>query len=155
MLATHSSHAFPPPPDALYANSGGPSSRTRTETIRSSILGMSTGPIRCPLQLTVALDFGGLDPYSTMLVLLEWQGIADAQHLRDCFDDLPGPMLCIADPTVEPLLVASADAQLVLRAALLLGLCTAVFYDPSRPVIWTHASLTRRLRLYETEGFYA
>ena len=39
--------------------------------------------------------------------------------------------------------------------ALLLGLCTAWQYDPSRPVLWTRASLTRRVELYEPAGFYA
>ena len=46
-------------------------------------------------------------------------------------------------------------ADSVLEQALLLGLCTAYQYDPARPVLWTRASLTRRVELYEPAGFYA
>jgi hypothetical protein len=28
-------------------------------------------------------------------------------------------------------------------------------FDASRPVLWTRASLTRRLEVFEGEGFYA
>jgi hypothetical protein len=50
-----------------------------------------------------------------------------------------------------PLLVGERSG----RRALLLGLCTAYQYDPARPVLWTRASLTRRVELYEPAGFYA
>ena len=43
----------------------------------------------------------------------------------------------------------------VLEQALLLGLCTAQLFDATRPVLWTHASLTRGLELFDPEGFYA
>ena len=50
---------------------------------------------------------------------------------------------------------AGHDDDAILWQALLLGLCTAWQYDPSRPVLWTRASLTRRVELYEPAGFYA
>jgi hypothetical protein len=43
----------------------------------------------------------------------------------------------------------------VLRQAFLLGLCTSVRFDPARPVLWTQASLTRRLELFDVTEFYA
>jgi hypothetical protein len=38
---------------------------------------------------------------------------------------------------------------------LLLGLCTPFQYDPARPVLWTRASLLRRVELYQPAEFYA
>ena len=43
----------------------------------------------------------------------------------------------------------------ILEQALLLGLCTAQLFDPARPVLWTQASLTRGLELFDPAGFYA
>ena len=51
--------------------------------------------------------------------------------------------------------VGHATDESILEQALLLGLCTAFQYDPARPVLWTRASLTRRVELYEPRGFYA
>jgi len=51
--------------------------------------------------------------------------------------------------------VARATDDAILGQALLLGLCTTFQYDPARPVLWTRASLTRRVELYEPAGFYA
>jgi len=51
--------------------------------------------------------------------------------------------------------VSDPNRRRVLKQALMLGLCTAHLYDPARPVLWTAASLTRGLVLFEPEGFYA
>ena len=51
--------------------------------------------------------------------------------------------------------VSRAPDDEVLRHALLLGLCTAFQFDPARPVLWTRASLTRRVELFEPAGFYS
>jgi hypothetical protein len=56
---------------------------------------------------------------------------------------------------IAPDRVASLEPEVVLEQALVLGLSTKSLFDPTRPVIWTRASLTRRLNLYEVEGFYA
>jgi hypothetical protein len=42
----------------------------------------------------------------------------------------------------------------ILRDALILGLATASIYDPARSLLWTNASLTRRLELYDPRNFY-
>lgn len=140
---------------ALYANSGGPCSRTRTEAVRSSLLGDDEGPIRCPRVIRLAIDFGSDDPRETMYTLLHAQGLEHPEELRAVVDVLPEPMLCRVNASMKALNARSANPEMLLRAALLLGLSTAVFYDPARPVIWTKASLTRRLELFETAGFYA
>jgi hypothetical protein len=141
--------------DDILANSGGPMSRTRKEAVRSSLLGKRQGDIVCPRRMKLGLDFGGKDPLEVMIAMLAAGGIASPEGLRGVVGRIPGPMLCGVDPQIKPLRVEESDPNLVLRQAFLLGLCTAVFFDPSRPVLWTRASLTRRLALFETAGFYA
>ena len=51
--------------------------------------------------------------------------------------------------------VGSLPAIDALYQALVLGLCTTWCYDPQRPVLWTRASLTRQLELFDGRGFYA
>jgi hypothetical protein len=139
----------------LYeANSGGPSSRSRSEIVKSSVLGRADTTIRCPRTFTLALDFGAADPRRTMDALLRRRRMRDPAELKARYA-LPGPMLCIVNMNVTPLAVASADPDSVLRIALLLGLSTATFFDPARPVLWTTRSLQRRLQLYDMAGFYA
>ena len=78
------------------------------------------------------------------------------QRLRDRFAPPGRPYVCRAAPLDAPRLdVTNAKAEEVLRQALLLGLCTAHRYDPLRTVLWTQASLTRALELFDAEGFYA
>jgi hypothetical protein len=64
-------------------------------------------------------------------------------------------MVCQANPDLQPLDVGTADPREVLRQLFLLGLCTTVRFDPGRPVLWTQASLTRRLELFDVSEFYA
>jgi hypothetical protein len=64
-------------------------------------------------------------------------------------------MVCQVTPALQPLTVAGADPLEVLRQAFLLGLCTSVRFDPERPVLWTQASLTRRIELFDVTEFYA
>ncbi|TVQ41808.1 MAG: hypothetical protein EA370_01020 [Wenzhouxiangella sp.] len=137
-------------------NSGGPMSRTRTESVRLSLLGLDDGPIRCPLRLRLALWFGDDDPREIVTGLLEDRGLRVPDDLRDIIDLPPGPLLCRPLPDdCSRLNVATADPDEVLHQALLLGLCTAHRYDPQRPVLWTRASLGRALELYDPRGFYA
>jgi len=139
----------------LWANSGGPCSRSRCEVIRSTVLGSRKGNIRCPRRLGLALDFESSDPWEVMKALLAARGVADPEGLRVLFPDIPGPMLASPSGSLRALKVSAGSPDAVLRQALLLGLCTSVFYDPSRPVIWTRSSLTRKLSLFATAGFYA
>ena len=136
-------------------NSGGPSSRTRTERIRSTVLGDDEGPIRCPPVLRVAIDFGSRDPLECVSRWLRRAGFADGKEARTAFDLPPSPCICRADPAPQPPRASSLAACDGLRLALLLGLCTPWLYDPGRPLLWTRASLTRRLVLYDGGGFYA
>lgn len=138
-----------------YANSGGPRSRTRTQRVQRTLLGQSDGPIRCPRHLCLALDFGRRDPVLAVLRLLKEQRIPDPEFLRLTFAPVPTAMVAQANPNLQPLAVATADPMEVLRQAFLLGLCTTVRFDPGRPVLWTQASLTRRLELFDVSEFYA
>ena len=65
------------------------------------------------------------------------------------------PCICRPDPAPSPAPVGSLPASDALYQALVLGLCTAWCYDPRRPVLWTRASLTRQLELFDGRGFYA
>ena len=139
----------------LRANSGGPSSRTRRERVHSTVLGEDGGPIRCPRVLRVGIDFGRRDPLKCVRFWLKKAGFADEEEARGALDLPSSPCICQADPVPEPEKAALLMAPDGLRLALVLGLCTPWLYDPRRPVLWTHTSLTRRLLLYDGGGFYA
>ena len=136
-------------------NSGGPASRTRVEPVRGTLLGRTDGPILCPRMLALALDFAGADPVAAVSRLLSEAGWSSPEDLRIPFGQDLWPMVCQPNPALAPLAVATADPAEVLRLAFLLGLCTRVRFDPERPVLWTRASLTRRLEIYERKEFYA
>ena len=155
MLCPSFHHDGPYPSDLYYANSGGPRSRTRIQVVQHTLLGNSEGPIRCPRHLCLALDFGRKDPVLTAQRLLKALRVTDLELLRSTFAPVPGPMVCLVNPDLHPLDVATAEPQEVLRQAFLLGLCTVVGFDPGRPVLWTQASLSRRLELFDVSEFYA
>jgi hypothetical protein len=60
----------------------------------------------------------------------------------------------ICRPYLHPECRLDAAPAEVFRNALILGLCTAQMFDPERPVIWTRASLTRVVELFDPAGFY-
>lgn len=140
---------------AYRANSGGPSSRTRKEELKATLLGLDDGPIICPRQLCLALDFAGKDPVETTCGLLLVAGFDSAEDLLGLFGDELWPMVGRLRPDLPALEVATATPLEVLRVAYLLGHCTSVRLDPVRPVLWTQASLTRRLELFDVKEFYA
>jgi hypothetical protein len=139
------------------ANSGGPSSRTRSVRIASSLLGQDTGQVRCPRIIRLGLRFPiGLDPVKHATTLLRDLGHNHPEDLRELLAPPDRPYICRSAPKDAPRLnVASARVEEVLRQALMLGLCTAHRYDPLRAVLWTQASLVRALDLFDPEGFYA
>ena len=137
------------------ANTGGPSSRTRVEPVSGTLLGRTDGPILCPRVLALALDFAGADPVAEVSRLLSEAGWASPEELRIPFGQGLWPLVCQPNPLLPRLPVAGADPAEVRRIAFLLGLCTRVRFDPERPVLWTRASLTRCLELYEMKEFYA
>ena len=139
----------------LECNSGGPRSRTRTEHLRASVLGASDGCIRSPQVRRLGLAFGAVDPVEAAWALLAGEGLHDPEDLRHLFPLPPAPLLCRADPELQPAPISRRSRRKALEDLLWLGLCTPWMFDPARPVLWTRASLTRRLEVFEGEGFYA
>ena len=137
------------------ANSGGPMSRGRSERISITVLGIDDGPVPCPRVLRVGLDFGRRSPLAYVRELLKTCGYSDEQEARHVLALPQEPCVCRPDPAPRPAPVASLLASDALYQALVLGLCTAWHYDPQRPVLWTRASLTRQLELFDGRGFYA
>jgi len=143
------------PPPGVFFNSGGPRSRTRSERLRATILGASDGCIRSPQVRRLGLAFGDADPVDTAWRLLAAEGLHDPEDLRWLFALPPEPLLCRAVPELRPGPISRRSRRKVLEDLLWLGLCTPWMFDPSRPVLWTRASLTRRLEVFEGRGFYA
>lgn len=139
-----------------WANSGGPASRRRTERVLASLLRDETAPLRLPRVIRAGLHFGNREPLGAVLEALARSGLDDAELLRQRYSAPATPLLVRVVPNARwGVQVAHASDDSVLEQALLLGLCTAYQYDPARPVLWTRASLTRRVELYEPAGFYA
>ena len=139
-----------------WANSGGPASRRRTERVLATLLRDGAGPLRLPRVIRAGLHFGDRDPLGAVLEALARTGLDDAELLRARYDAPATPLLVRVVPDARwGVQVAHGKDDSILQQALLLGLCTAWQYDPSRPVLWTRASLTRRVELYEPAGFYA
>ena len=138
------------------ANSGGPMSRTRKERIRSTLLGNDHLLVRCPRIVRVGIEFPNADPVEVLAEILAGEGYASPEDLRGELE-IPDHALIVRPYTERAGIVdARYDARRdVLWNALVLGLCTAQVYDPSRPVLWTQASLRRRLELFDPAGFYA
>ncbi len=137
------------------ANSGGPMSRRRTERLQASLLGVADGHYGCPAVLTVAIDFGRADPITAARRLMRRAKITDPEALRPRFQRIDEPCLCRTTPRVERLHYRRGPLEELLQLILILGLSTGYLYDPARPVLLTTASLTRRLTLYNGEGYYA
>ena len=140
-----------------WANSGWgrPRARQREERIRSTLLGRDDGPIRCPRMLRIGFDLtAGQDPLEVLEGMLADAGCSTPEELRRVVPLPDRPYICRPDPGAPPCTLGSPRAE-VLRHGLMLGLCTAQLYDPSRPVIWTRGSLSRVLELFDPKGFYA
>ena len=139
-----------------WANSGGPMSRRRTERVVASLLRDGSAPLQLPRVIRAGLHFGAREPLDAVLEALARAGLDDAELLRDRYASPATPLLARVVPDARwGVQVARASDDAILEQALLLGLCTAYQYDPARPVLWTRASLTRRVELYEPAGFYA
>lgn len=138
------------------ANMGGPKSRTRRETVRSSLLGKRDGMVRCPRvrEIGFALE-EGCDYVARAYEALARVGCKSPEDLRKLFKLPPGPCLVAPSLKVRKPAFASLSDEALLAEALLLGLCTKAVYDPRRPVVWTRASLSRNLGMFKTGGFYA
>jgi hypothetical protein len=131
-------------------------SRRHSERLASSILGERDPFLRIPLVLQVGIDFGACRSVRDFMDdLLNKVGCTDAEDLRDLFDHPNGRLMARPAPEqFRPKQVHSEPVEVILRDALILGLATASIYDPARPLLWTNASLTRRLELYDPRNFY-
>jgi hypothetical protein len=139
-----------------WANSGGPMSRRRTERLVASLLRDGSAPLQLPRVIRAGLHFGEREPLDAVLEALARAGLDDAELLRGRYAAPATPLLARVVPDARwGVQVARASDDAILEQALLLGLCTAYQYDPARPVLWTRASLTRRVELYEPAGFYS
>ena len=139
----------------LECNMGAPMSRIRELTLQASILGDGANHVSCPLVRSIALEFGDADPVPYVRGVMEALGYASPEAAR--VRHLPALQRCVCSVSKEisPDRVDTLAPEAVLERALVLGLSTRSLFDPSRPVIWTRASLLRRLNLYEVEEFYA
>jgi hypothetical protein len=140
-------------------NSGGPMSRTRTERLVSSVVGNSKSRLILPRRHVVGLRVpSSSDPVTTAWRLLEDQGFSSAEAARQALATyLPSkPLAALPWQGIAPIsLVMGKNERRALVEALVLGLCTATLYDPERAILWTGASLTRRLELFDLGAFYA
>jgi hypothetical protein len=144
-----------PPP--LRANTGGPMSRTRTQRVQTTLLGRDDNIIRCPRVIRLGLLFDSrIDPVAQLETLLLMERIEGTEDLRQRIQIPHGRLICRPFAGTEcRISVVDQNRHRVLMQALMLGLCTAHIYDPARPVLWTAASLSRGLDLFEPQGFYA
>ena len=141
---------------SLYANSGGPMSRTRRENISSTLLGKDDGFIQCPLRIRLGLKFEDTHPVHCLEAILDAEGFRDPEELRSIYALPQEGLICRPlSARATRLSVVHASKRDVLEQALLLGLCTAQIFDPQRPVLWTETSLTRGVELFDPTGFYA
>ena len=140
----------------LYANTGGPMSRTRREKIASTLLGKDDGYIQCPLRIRLGLKFEDTHPVHCLEAILDAEGFRDPEELRSLYALPQEGLICMPLPARgRRLPVVHTSRRDVLEQALLLGLCTAQIFDPQRPVLWTETSLTRAVELFDPTGFYA
>jgi hypothetical protein len=141
----------------LTFNSGGPMSRRRAERLQSSLLRPGRS-LYCPARHYAGLGFPeDADPAEMVEEVMLLCGFRSAGEARLALaPTLPGRLMATLPSEREPdCRLGRDEPDAILRHALILGLSTAQVYDPSRPVIWTRASLTRRLELVDLEAFYA
>ena len=137
------------------ANSGSPNSRQRTSRLFTTVLGHDQGAGRCPRVLRVGLDFGRRNPLSVVLELLKQCGFADEHEARAAIALPIEACLCRIDLIPQRVPIETLSPADALYQTLILGLSTPWLYDPARPVLWTRASLTRQLELFDGREFYA
>lgn len=109
--------------------------------------------------LSVGLNFAkGLNPFDTINEIMHKNGFKDPEELKTKFSYPKKRFICLSLDIQEfqnPILVdKDSDNEEILQAALILGLSSLYYYDPSRPVIWTKASLQRGITLYDPAEFY-
>lgn len=149
--------------DAVF-NSGGPSSRTRKERIKSSALrrvqqarGESLGALKVGGAWRMFGNCGRRRELANEL--LADYGFAVPEEAFLSLGGIPQIRLHVAVAKgryPERNMPQTPEERLeVLRVALVLGKCSNGLYDPERPTVWTEARLGQWLNLYEIrESFY-
>ena len=153
----------PERPDAFH-NSGGPRSRTRRETLNSSLFPpTNTDPEYSFLGArrigrVWAVCRGGESLRDVVLKMIAEWGFVNADDAFELLDGIPLARLhCrpAGDDLVEEGPRPRQDPLNFLRNALVLSKCSGRLYDPRRPVILTEKRLSQRLELFEIdETFY-
>ena len=157
-----------------WFNSGAGQRPLRREDICATLLGDAKRKLSWREELQVELPWRR----GRSLVDRAWECLAaggaqtHAEALGSCPDLPTTPLHCDVtrlhqDPPPLPDIAlpppARKDEQLrwftisdaeFLRRALILGCCNDYFFDPAKPVIWTEKRLSRRVRLFQTGGFY-
>ena len=132
---------------------GGPPSRQRRERITSSLLGKDDGEIRCARVIRVGFSLlKGEDPLEILEERLIDEGYDSLEDLKASIAIPDKRYIC--RPYLHPECRLDANPAEVFHNALILGLCTAQMFDPESPVIWTRASLSRVVELFDPAGFY-
>jgi len=142
----------------LWCNFGPPPAKYRTESCHSTLLGDPDKEIAWPLVERVGLLFNrDENPLSFIENLLRREGFKSPEELREELEIPPGMLTCrtIGDDADGLADIRRADPRIVLRQALILGLCGPSFYDPNKAVIWTNSRLSRKLDLFYPGRFYA
>lgn len=142
----------------LWCNIGPPLARYRTERLAETLLGDTEKEIAWPLVERVGLLFDrGANPLAFIENLLRREGFRSPEQLRKEIQIPPGMLTCrtIGDDADGIVKISRADPGIVLRQALILGLCGPSFYDPNKAVIWTNSRLLRKLDLFQPGRFYA
>jgi len=153
-MITHSSDVIFRSEQRANSGWGGPPVRWRKEHIRSSLLGQDDGEIRCPRIIRLGFYLPGDDLLGDLNELIEAEGYHRSEDLRFGISIPLKPYICRPTKERAPCPMSAPTTE-ILWQALMLGLCTAQLYDPSRPVIWTKNSLTRVVDLFDPEGFYS
>jgi hypothetical protein len=140
-------------------NMGSPMTRRHEEQISGSLFGQlgghGDGSAKLACSLTIGLRFEpDDDPVEIVRERMKADGYSPREDLKPKFSIPAIPMLCVVAALPEDIQVTPTHRNFLLNA-LILGLCTATHYDPTRPVIWTRTSLTRQLKLFTLGGFYA
>lgn len=137
----------------MVHNMGGPRSRSREEKVNSDFLAdnklehdaMDLYFFSCP---------EGADPESILLDLGEIIGLHGWKEINRTIG-LPDKKLLVR-PLNENVSGEDLSPAIVLRMAMVLARCNALWYLPDGPAIYTRSRLQRRIRLVEfnTEDFY-
>jgi len=123
-----------------------------------TLLGDPEKEIAWPLVERVGLLFEHSEnPLVFIEKLLRREGFRSPEELRKELEIPPGMLTCrtIGDDAEGVVDIQRADPKIVLRQALILGLCGPSFYDPNKAVIWTNSRLSRKLDLFAPGRFYA